>query len=49
MEVLLGLLTVETHVGLRPGAEHSLIGPATFERGYGQIYPNLKRLAADGL
>ena len=49
MEVLLGLLAVESMSGYDLGlAIRASIGHF-WNESYGQIYPNLKRLAADGL
>jgi len=49
MEVLLGLLTIESMSGYDLG--QTIRGSVGFfwNESYGQIYPNLKKLAADGL
>jgi DNA-binding PadR family transcriptional regulator len=49
MEVLLGLLTIESMSGYDLG--QTVRGSVGFfwNESYGQIYPNLKKLAADGL
>ena len=49
MEVLLGLLTIEAMSGYDLG--QTIRGSVGFfwNESYGQIYPNLKKLAADGL
>jgi DNA-binding PadR family transcriptional regulator len=49
MEVLLGLLSVESMSGYDLGQTIRTSVGFFWNESYGQIYPNLKRLAADGL
>src|SRR5271157_4244369 len=49
MEVLLGLLTIEPMSGYDLGLNIRASVGHIWNESYGQIYPNLKRLAAEGL
>src|SRR5271157_2428033 len=49
MEVLLGLLTIEPMSGYDLGLNIRASVGHIWNESYGQIYPNLKKMAADGL